>query len=103
MQNVLSVSGSATDPTQVERSRAASTAAQQRRAAEAAEAGAAATTEDRVELSSAAQTYDPAAAGDLAMQRKITDIRAQIEAGTYLTDDKIDAVVQRLHTELFGS
>jgi anti-sigma28 factor (negative regulator of flagellin synthesis) len=102
MQDVMSVSGSATDPTQVERSRAAAAATQQRRAAEAAQTSAAESVEDRVELSAAAQSYDPAAAAEQALQRRIVDIRAQIEAGTYLTEDKLDVVVQRLHAELFG-
>lgn len=32
----------------------------------------------------------------------VARIRAEIAAGTYLTDDKIEKTVERLHRELFG-
>lgn len=63
---------------------------------------------DRVELSDAAMNYSPennsvagAASAD-AVAARIPDIRARIADGTYLTPDKIDAVVEALYRELVG-
>ncbi len=63
---------------------------------------------DRVELSDAAMNYSPesesvggAASADPFAPR-IADIRAQIADGTYLTPEKIDAVVEALYRELVG-
>ncbi len=54
---------------------------------------------DQVELStSAAQTSGE----DTELATRVARIRAAIQAGEYLTDDKIDVVVDRLHTEIFG-
>ncbi len=65
------------------------------------EAPAAAQATDRVELSEAAANYDPQAAVDAAMERRVAQIREEIAAGTYLTPEKLDVVVDRLHAELF--
>lgn len=55
---------------------------------------------DQVELSDAARTQagpsDPPIR-DALVQR----VRQEIADGTYLTDDKLNAVVNRLHKELF--
>ncbi|MGD8453525.1 MAG: hypothetical protein PVJ57_17060 [Phycisphaerae bacterium] len=53
---------------------------------------------DRVELSEAARTYEADSAADV----RIRDLRAQIAADEYITDDMLDVVVDRLHEELFG-
>lgn len=55
---------------------------------------------DRVELSEAARAYDPQAEAARAMERRINEVRAAIDEGTYLTPEKIDAVVERLFQEL---
>jgi hypothetical protein len=54
------------------------------------------TPEDGVTLSPAALRYDD----DPAMDAKIAEIRKQIANDEYLTDEKIDAVVNRLHKAL---
>lgn len=54
---------------------------------------------DAVELSPVARRTAESAApirGEL-----VSRVRAEIENGTYLTEDKLDAVVNRLHRELF--
>ncbi len=53
--------------------------------------------EDQVELSATAQAHDPEAEAGAGQKLRIEDLRRQIEAGTYLTPDKIDAVVERLY------
>jgi len=58
---------------------------------------------DRVELSEAAAQYDPQAVADAAMDARIRDIRARIADGTYLTEDKLNAVVDALFRELVGA
>ena len=58
---------------------------------------------DSVELSDAAANYDPQTAAEAAMQKRIATIRTQIAADTYLTDDKLNAVVDRLFEELSGN
>lgn len=56
---------------------------------------------DRVELSAAARPdHLPAALS--ALDERCQEVRAQIEAGVYITPDKLDAVVEALHAELFG-
>ena len=58
--------------------------------------------QDQVEISSAAQAYDAPAVAEPGMEQRIAEIKAQIAAGTYLTDDKLNAVVDKLHEEIFG-
>ena len=58
--------------------------------------------EDRVELSQAAVEYDPQVEADRAMETRIASVRAEIAAGTYLTDEKINAVVDKLYKQLVG-
>jgi anti-sigma28 factor (negative regulator of flagellin synthesis) len=57
------------------------------------------TTQDRVEFSAGAQSQEPAS--DPALRARIAEIRQRIAEGTYLTPDKLDAVVDRLHAEVF--
>lgn len=59
--------------------------------------------EDRVEISEAAASYRPDPVSVGISQQRIDEIRALIAEGRYLTPDKIDVVVDRLHEELFGS
>lgn len=59
----------------------------------------AATREDQVELSRAGKAFE---APKLDMPARIARIREMIEKNEYLTDDKLDIVVNRLHGELFG-
>jgi anti-sigma28 factor (negative regulator of flagellin synthesis) len=54
---------------------------------------------DRVELSAAAQQEQVTEPRPVAESR-LDEVRAQIAAGTYLTPDKIDYVVERLYEEL---
>jgi len=54
---------------------------------------------DRVELSAAAQQEQVTEPRPVAESRR-DEVRAQIAAGTYLTPDKIDYVVERLYEEL---
>jgi anti-sigma28 factor (negative regulator of flagellin synthesis) len=58
---------------------------------------------DAVELSETAQ--EQIERGDSAPLRTelVERVRAEIAAGTYLTDDKLDAVVNRLHEALFAA
>jgi len=58
---------------------------------------------DRVELSAAATDADPQTAAAPGVDPRIEDLRSRIAAGTYLTPDKIDTVVERLHAEVFGN
>ena len=58
---------------------------------------------DRLELSAAASSYDPQAEALRAEEQRIADLRSRIAAGSYLTPDKIDVVVQRLYEEVFGN
>lgn len=55
---------------------------------------------DRVELT-------PKARAEMAEKpirsELVSEIRQQIADGTYLTDEKLDAVVERLHRDLFRS
>jgi len=53
--------------------------------------------DDRVELSAMAQAHDPEAEGAAGQKLRIEELRRQIEAGTYLSPDKIDAVVECLY------
>ena len=57
---------------------------------------------DVVELSDAARRQVEAGADPPIREHLVARIRAEIAAGTYLTDDKIDKAVERLHRELFG-
>ncbi|MGF1632755.1 MAG: flagellar biosynthesis anti-sigma factor FlgM [Phycisphaerae bacterium] len=50
---------------------------------------------DRLELSGAAGALASLKANDVRTD-KVNDIRAQIEAGTYLTDEKLDAAADRM-------
>ncbi len=54
---------------------------------------------DRLELSGAATPGGTEATG--VAEQRIADLRARISAGTYLTPDKLDAVVERLFEEVF--
>jgi len=58
--------------------------------------------QDQVELSPAAEQFETEPQQTAAMQDRIRVLRARIADGTYLTPDKIDVVVQRLHAEIFG-
>ncbi len=55
---------------------------------------------DRVELSEAAFNYDPELEAARRLERRINAFKSQIAAGTYLTPDKIDIVVEQLYAEL---
>ena len=72
-------------------------------AAKTAEAGpaAAADRRDRVELSGVRATMlsKLKASGDVRLD-KVNDIRAQIEAGTYETPEKMDAAIDKLLDDL---
>lgn len=57
-------------------------------------------TGDQVELSAAAQEFDPQGLVDLAFAQRMEQIRADIAADTYLTPEKLDVVVERLFEEL---
>jgi anti-sigma28 factor (negative regulator of flagellin synthesis) len=54
--------------------------------------------QDRIELS--AQGEQERLQADAALQKRIAELRASIAAGTYLTPDKIEYVIDRLHEEL---
>lgn len=55
---------------------------------------------DRLELSSTAlENMQSSESG--VRPHLVQRIRGEIAAGTYLTDEKLDAVVDRLHRELF--
>ncbi len=58
---------------------------------------------DGLELSAAAANENPSAEASGALEQRIDDLRARIASGTYLTADKIDAVVDRLFEEVFGN
>jgi anti-sigma28 factor (negative regulator of flagellin synthesis) len=57
--------------------------------------------QDRVELSAASEAASESSVSP-ATEQRIRAIRAQIAAGTYITPDKIDVAVDRLHERLFG-
>jgi hypothetical protein len=57
--------------------------------------------DDQVELSGAARSFDGTTDAPNAMDERIRTLREQIAAGVYLTDDKLNHVVDRLHAELF--
>ena len=57
---------------------------------------------DRLELTDAARSFDQEVEDARAMQERIQQVRGQIENNTYLTEDKIDYVVDRLYAELTG-
>ncbi len=54
---------------------------------------------DSVELSDAARHFKPE---DSQAQAKVLSIRSEIAKGTYVTKDKLDSVVDKLHEVLFG-
>ncbi len=58
--------------------------------------------DDQLELSGAARNYEGGADGPSAMDQRIRSLRDQIAAGTYVTDDKLNYVVDRLHEVLFS-
>jgi anti-sigma28 factor (negative regulator of flagellin synthesis) len=58
---------------------------------------------DSLELSGAARRYESEAEAPHSLDERVADLRARIAAGSYLTDDKLDYVVDRLHAELFGA
>src|SRR5262245_41833681 len=53
---------------------------------------------DCVELSNVAESQ---MVGEPYRAELVARVRAEIADGTYLTDEKLDAVVERLHRELF--
>lgn len=55
---------------------------------------------DRLELSGLSPLLKTAKAGGDIRADKVADIKAQIAAGTYETDDKIDGAVDKLLDEL---
>lgn len=55
---------------------------------------------DRLELSEAALENIQSGSGGVRTEL-VERLRGEIAAGTYLTDEKLDAVVDRLHRELF--
>lgn len=57
---------------------------------------------DVVELSETARRQLETHADPPVREHLVARIRAEIAAGTYLTDDKIEKTVERLHRELFG-
>lgn len=57
---------------------------------------------DQVELTAAARNAATPSGDELRMQQRIAEIRRQIASDTYVTDDKLDAVVDRLVKELLG-
>ena len=57
---------------------------------------------DVVELSEAAQQRIDAGSDKPIREQLVARIRAEIAAGTYLTPDKIEKTVERLHREIFG-
>jgi len=58
---------------------------------------------DRVELSDAARAALAEQDSTPIRQDLVERVRAEIAAGTYLTDKKLDAVAERLLTRLFES
>ena len=55
---------------------------------------------DRVELSGAVQSYLKVLKANDIRTDKVADIKSRIEAGTYETDDKLDAAADKLLDEL---
>ena len=58
--------------------------------------------QDQLELSPAAEQFEEGPEQAAAMQERMRVLRARIADGTYLTPDKIEVVVERLHAEIFG-
>ena len=56
---------------------------------------------DAVELSSAAREQLARDESAPIRARLVERVRAEIAADTYLTDDKVEAAVNRMHTEVF--
>jgi len=56
---------------------------------------------DKVEISGVSHLLASLKANDIRAD-KVADIRAQIDAGTYETEDKLDAAADRLLDELMG-
>ena len=52
---------------------------------------------DVVEISDAARNYRAGVSAE-----RLAEVRKLIQSGTYVTDEKLDVVVDRLHKELFG-
>lgn len=57
---------------------------------------------DALDLSIRADETTATNDSQAAREERVMRIRAEIAGGTYLTDDKLDAVVERLHTALFA-
>ena len=57
--------------------------------------------DDRIEISEAARDFDDARAGR-TRAALVARIRAQIADGTYLTPERINVAVDRLHRAVFG-
>ena len=58
---------------------------------------------DRLDLSAAARSFDPEAEAARVMEGRIQNVRGQIAADTYLTDEKLDYVIDRLYAKLVDS
>jgi len=58
---------------------------------------------DAVELSSAARQQLNQEKPPLVRQGLVERVRSEIASGTYLTNDKIDAVVNRMHSKLYNT
>ena len=58
---------------------------------------------DAVELSSAARQEMEKQESSQIRMNLVERVRAEIAAGSYLTDDKLDAVVNRVHAEMFNA
>ncbi|MFH1746765.1 MAG: flagellar biosynthesis anti-sigma factor FlgM [Planctomycetota bacterium] len=59
--------------------------------------------DDQVELSSAARDFVSTSEASRITEARIQELRARIAQGTYLTPDKLDDVIDRLHAVLFGA
>jgi len=59
--------------------------------------------DDRVELSAAARQHEEDAAAAPILDERIRDLRQRITEGTYVTDDKLDYVVDQLYATLLGN
>lgn len=55
---------------------------------------------DKAEISDQARFLQKLSETDEIRQDKVDSVRSQIEAGTYETDDKLDAAVQKLLEDL---
>jgi anti-sigma28 factor (negative regulator of flagellin synthesis) len=58
---------------------------------------------DAVELSAAAQEQLECDESAPIRAKLVEQVRAEIAAGTYLTDEKLEAAVKRMHAELFAT